>query len=134
MEFSVVDRNAVLSRMDEQHEMMEDKIRLGIEANRKGFAKLKFMDRDGKPLSNVKVLIKQTNSDAISSNTNALPPRKKTHCTRSVSKSSLIWRSFRFIGKTLNPRTDKCGLKKTACSLTAVRRRSFVWNFAAKTA
>ena len=61
MEFSVVDRNAVLSRMDEQHEMMEDKIQLGIEANRKGFAKLKFMDRDGKPLSNVKVSIKQKN-------------------------------------------------------------------------
>ena len=61
MEFSVVDRNAVLSCMDDQREMMEDKIRLGIEANRKGFAKLKFMDRDGKPLSNVKVSIKQKN-------------------------------------------------------------------------
>ena len=57
------DKDAVLRFMTEQHDYMEDKIEHGIETNRKGFAKLKFMDAQGNPINNVKVSIKQKTHD-----------------------------------------------------------------------
>ena len=58
-----VDKEAVLRFMVEQRDYMEDRIEHGIETNRKGFAKLKFMDAEGKPISNVKLSIKQKTHD-----------------------------------------------------------------------
>ena len=57
----VVDREAVLRFMTEQRDYMEDRIEHGIETNRKGFAKLRFMDANGNPINNVKLSIKQKN-------------------------------------------------------------------------
>ena len=58
-ELTSIDKKAVLRYMTEQRDYMEDRIEHGIETNRKGFAKLNFMDASGNPISNVKVSIKQ---------------------------------------------------------------------------
>ncbi len=61
IESTKVDTKAVLRFMTEQRDYMEDRIEHGIETNRKGFVKLKFMDEAGNPVNNVKLSIKQKN-------------------------------------------------------------------------
>ena len=62
-ELSPADKKAVLRFMTEQRDYMEDRIKHGIETNRKGFVKLKFMDAEGTPINNVKLSIKQKTHD-----------------------------------------------------------------------
>lgn len=53
----------VLRHFRENEAWMEDRIQSGIEANRKGWLKLRFEDEDGKPVSNVKVHLEQKTHD-----------------------------------------------------------------------
>ena len=52
-----------LNSFIEQAELMEDKINLGIETNRKGYFRLNFFDKDNNPLSGAKVTIRQKTHD-----------------------------------------------------------------------
>ena len=53
----------VLKYFREQSAWMEDRIESGIEANRKGWMKLSFVDSEGNPVQNVKVKLEQKTHD-----------------------------------------------------------------------
>ena len=53
----------VLKYFREQESRMEDRIENGIEANRKGWLKLSFVDSEGAPMQNVKLRLKQKSHD-----------------------------------------------------------------------
>ncbi len=53
----------ILAFFEEQKEYMEDRINSGIEANRKGFAKIKIVDQDGNAVKNAHVEIRQKTHD-----------------------------------------------------------------------
>lgn len=59
----MIDKARLFKKFDEQRELMEDKIHSGIEANRKGYARLNFVDSDGEPVYGAKVTIKQLTHD-----------------------------------------------------------------------
>lgn len=52
-----------LKYFEENKAWMEDRIESGIEANRKGWAKLKFVDSEGNPVSGVKLHLEQKSHD-----------------------------------------------------------------------
>ncbi len=56
-------RKEVLKPFEEKRDFMEDRIATGIEANKKGFAFLSFVDGDGKPVNDVEVKVTQKNHD-----------------------------------------------------------------------
>ena len=58
-----MDKEKIMRGFREQEAVMEDKIKLGIESNRKGYARLNFIDKEGKPLSEVTVKIRQKSHD-----------------------------------------------------------------------
>ena len=58
-----MDKNAIMKNFREQKELMEDKIKHGIEANRKGYFKINFIDENGKPLNGADVKIRQKTSE-----------------------------------------------------------------------
>lgn len=60
---SDTDRKDVLKTFAKRQAFMDDRIKYGIETNRKGFATLTFQDADDKPLSGVKVKVKQKTHD-----------------------------------------------------------------------
>ena len=49
----------ILRPFEENKAYMEDRITSGIEANRKGLARLVFVDKDGKPVQNVHVEVRK---------------------------------------------------------------------------
>ena len=53
----------VLKYFREQEAFMEDRIASGIEQNRKGWLKLKFVDTEGNPVENVRVKLEQKTHD-----------------------------------------------------------------------
>ena len=53
-------RSEVLDPFKAKSAMMEDRIASGIEANRKGFARLQIVDAEGKPVENVHLRVRQT--------------------------------------------------------------------------
>ena len=59
----LVDREKTMKNFYEQKDMMEDKIKSGIEANRKGWFKINFVDKDGNHLKGGKVTVKQKTSE-----------------------------------------------------------------------
>lgn len=59
----MLDKARLFKNFEEQRDLMEDKIQSGIEANRKGYARLNFVDGQGSPVSGVKVTIKQLTHD-----------------------------------------------------------------------
>ena len=54
------DRRKVLELFEEQKDFLDEKITYGIETYRKGDATLAFTDRDGNPIANAQIKIKQT--------------------------------------------------------------------------
>ena len=56
-------KSTALKYFRENKEYMEDRIQSGIEANRKGWGKIRFVDTQGKPVTNVKVHLEQTSHD-----------------------------------------------------------------------
>ncbi len=60
---SDANRKDVLKAFARHQAYMDDRIKSGIETNRKGFMSLNFQDKDGKPLSGVKVKVKQKTHD-----------------------------------------------------------------------
>ncbi len=58
----MLDNQKILQNFHAQKELMEDKIQNGIEANRKGYFKLNFIDQDNKPVAGAKVTVKQKTS------------------------------------------------------------------------
>jgi len=56
-------RREVLKPFEEKKDYMKDRIETGIEANRKGFATLKFVDDEKKPVTNVHVKVSQKTHD-----------------------------------------------------------------------
>ena len=60
---TLVDREKTMKNFYEQKDMMEDKIKSGIEANRKGWFKINFVDKDGNHLKGGKVTVKQKTSE-----------------------------------------------------------------------
>lgn len=54
-----MDKNKIMRSFHEQADMMEDRINLGIESNRKGYMRLNFTDSEGKPINGVSVKIRQ---------------------------------------------------------------------------
>lgn len=59
----MIERERLFKNFDEQREVMEDRINHGIETYRKGYARLNFVDENGKPLKGAKVSIKQLSHD-----------------------------------------------------------------------
>lgn len=59
----MVDREKTMKNFYEQKDFMEDKIKSGIEANRKGWFKINFIDSAGNPLKGGKVTVKQKTSE-----------------------------------------------------------------------
>lgn len=57
------DRKAILKSFKENRAYMEDRITSGIEANRKGIGKLKFVDREGNAITGVHVKLNQKSHD-----------------------------------------------------------------------
>ena len=53
----------ILRPFEENKTYMEDRITSGIEANRKGLAQLVFVDKDGNPVTNVHVEVRQKTHD-----------------------------------------------------------------------
>ena len=56
-------RKEVLKHFAKRQAYMDDRIKYGIETNRKGIATLTFQDPEGKPLSGIKVKVKQKTHD-----------------------------------------------------------------------
>ena len=56
-------KSSALKYFRENKEYMEDRIQSGIEANRKGWGKIRFVDTQGNPVTNVKVHLEQTSHD-----------------------------------------------------------------------
>ena len=59
------DRRKVLRPFEENREYMEERIQTGIELYRKGFADLSIVDKDGNPVENVQVELRQTKHDFL---------------------------------------------------------------------
>lgn len=59
----MLDKNKILKNFHEQSQLMEDKIKTGIEANRKGYFKLNFTDKQGNPVTGAKVIVNQKTSE-----------------------------------------------------------------------
>ncbi len=55
--------NGVLKYFRENQAWMEDKVSSGIEANRKGWMRISFVDTEGNPVENVQVKLEQTTHD-----------------------------------------------------------------------
>lgn len=55
--------NAVLKYFRENEAWMQDRIQSGIEANRKGYMKISFVDAEGNPVPNVDVKLEQKSHD-----------------------------------------------------------------------
>ena len=49
----------MFKKFREQHELMEDKIKLGIESHRKGYFKICFTDGEGNPVRGARLKIRQ---------------------------------------------------------------------------
>lgn len=58
-----MERQKVLASFENKRTYMEDRIQHGIETGRKGFATLKFLTPDNRPLNNVHVEVKQKTHD-----------------------------------------------------------------------
>lgn len=58
-----MNRRDVLKPFEKKREMMDDRIRTGIENNRKGWATLHFKDAEQKPVAGVKVNVRQKTHD-----------------------------------------------------------------------
>ena len=58
-----IDREKLLQNFIEQADFMEDRIKFGIESNRKGFCRLNFYKPNGEPAHNVHVYVKQLTHD-----------------------------------------------------------------------
>ena len=56
-------RKEVLKLFEEKKDYMEDRIATGVEANKKGFAFLKFVSKAGEPVSDVEVKVTQKSHD-----------------------------------------------------------------------
>ena len=56
-------RKEVLKLFEEKKDYMEDRIATGVEANKKGFAFLKFVSKTGEPVSDVEVKVTQKSHD-----------------------------------------------------------------------
>nr|AIA85920.1 CAZy families GH10 protein [uncultured Opitutus sp.] len=56
-------KSEVLKPFAEKRDYMEDRIRAGIEQNRKGYATLKFVDKAGNPVTGVHAEIEQKTHD-----------------------------------------------------------------------
>lgn len=59
----VMDKNAIMKNFREQKELTEDRANNGIEANRKGYFKINFVDKDGNPVHGADVKIRQKTSE-----------------------------------------------------------------------
>ena len=55
--------DSALKYFRENEAWMEDRIASGIEANRKGWLKLNFVDSEGAPVENVQVTLEQKTHD-----------------------------------------------------------------------
>ena len=60
-----MNRREVLRPFEEHKEYMEERIQTGIELYRKGFADLSIVDKDGNPVENVQVELRQTKHDFL---------------------------------------------------------------------
>jgi hypothetical protein len=49
------ERRRILDQFDDQKVFMEENVRAGIEANRKGFAQIFIKDREGNPITDARV-------------------------------------------------------------------------------
>jgi GH35 family endo-1,4-beta-xylanase len=58
-----IDRNVLFRSFDEQKDLMEDRIQLGIESYRKGYGRLNFVDKAGQPVRGAKVSVRQKSHD-----------------------------------------------------------------------
>lgn len=58
-----MDKKVIMKNFHEQKELMEDKINSGIEANRKGYFKINFVDENGNPVKGADVEIRQKSSE-----------------------------------------------------------------------
>lgn len=127
----------ILRPFEENKAYMEDRITSGIEANRKGLAQLVFVDKDGKPVQNVHVEVRQKTHDfrfgANCFMIDELETDDKMRNIKSVLKSCLIWLRFRFTGAIWNRSKESHGFQRTARRFIAVRHRIFAWNFVRKT-
>ncbi len=55
----MINRNEIMKLFDEKRSMTEEKVKAGIEENRKGWCKINITDEDGKPISGIKIKAKQ---------------------------------------------------------------------------
>ena len=55
-----LDRDVLFLHFDEQKDLMEDRIHLGIESHRKGFCRLDLRDQQGRPVRGAKISVRQT--------------------------------------------------------------------------
>jgi len=55
-----LDRDVLFRHFDEQKDLMEDRIHLGIESHRKGFCRLDLRDQQGRPVRGAKISVRQT--------------------------------------------------------------------------
>ena len=53
------DRRKILDLFEEQKDYVNEKVAYGIEQHRKGDAKLTVTDKDGNPIKNAKIRVKQ---------------------------------------------------------------------------
>ncbi len=58
-----MDIKVTMKNFTEQRELMEDKINSGIEANRKGYFKINFVDKEGNPVKGADLKIRQKTSE-----------------------------------------------------------------------
>ncbi len=56
-------RETVLKHFEEQKDYMDERVKSGIELNRKGYAALKFVDKDKNPVKNIKFKAEQKTHD-----------------------------------------------------------------------
>lgn len=61
----MTNRREVLRPFEEHKEYMEERIQTGIELYRKGYANLSIVEKDGTPVENVQVELKQTKHDFL---------------------------------------------------------------------
>lgn len=59
----MTDRRKVLEQFEKQKDFMKDRVQSGIESYRKGNAGITLKDRDGNPVSNVKIRVTQKNHE-----------------------------------------------------------------------
>jgi len=109
-------KKIALKYFEEQREYIEERISLGIERNRKGFAELSVKDRDGLPMKNIRLRAVQKNHEfkygANLFMLEELETKEKNDIYKERFKEVFNLATLPFYWKDLEPEQDRPRFKK----------------------